>query len=308
MNDSSLTNKDTRDSALSYVWEHYCVFAATSRERKAKLYAWRFCVLALSIRGAIFGVLCQQSTGGELGDGSWKWLPKILGWLSAIALGFAAFFSREILKPDRERNWIRSRSLAEALKSQGYLFVTNAPPYDTTEAVDILFEKTKELLEMVKDLTTKPISNDEKRKGLPSNPLLVEQYIQVRVNDQIDNFYRPTTAKHEQNVKLWRNIGLCFGGLAVVLGALGSSGWTASWVAVISAITASIAAYLYAGRYQYLVISYQGTARRLEFLRARWEASGKTDADTDERNQFILDCEAAISVENSAWMAEFTQN
>jgi hypothetical protein len=63
---------------------------------------------------------------------------------------------------------------------------------------------------------------------------------------------------------------------------------------------------LHAGHYQYQLISYQATARRLELLLSRWRASGKTDTDVAERNKFILDCEAAISVENNAWMAEWT--
>ncbi len=103
-----------------------------------------------------------------------------------------------------------------------------------------------------------------------------------------------------------KKIGLVLGIIAVILGALGSTGWTAGWVAVISTIISSVAAYAYANRYQYLIVSYQATGNRLEILKTRWEISGKTDADTEERNQFICDCEGAISIENSAWMAELT--
>jgi len=101
-----------------------------------------------------------------------------------------------------------------------------------------------------------------------------------------------------------KNKGLFLGVLAVILGALGATGWTAGWIAVISTITASVAAYAYAGRYQYLIISYQATGDKLERLRALWKAKGKTDADKDERNKFIIECEEVISIENSAWMAE----
>ena len=86
--------------------------------------------------------------------------------------------------------------------------------------------------------------------------------------------------------------------------ALGATGWTAGWVAFFTTITASIAAYAYASRYQYLIISYQATANRLELFRTRWQASGMTDSDVEQRNRFILDCEEAISIENSAWIAE----
>ena len=161
-------------------------------------------------------------------------------------------------------------------------------------------------MDTAKDLPTKTISEDDKRKGLPTGTLSVDQYIDMRVNDQITKFYIPKAIENERIVKRGRQISLFLGALAVVLGALGASGWTAAWVAVITTVTVAIAAYLYAGRYQYLVISYQATARRLELLRSRWEASGMTDAN-DERNQFIRDCEEAISIENSAWMTEWTR-
>lgn len=305
MNISS-THNENRDSALEYVWEQYRIFAATSRDYKSRLFSWRLRVLILSIVGAAFGVLCQQSTGWGLEGGGWQWLPRILGIISAIAIGLATFFGREMLKSERERNWIRSRSLAEEFKSQSYIFAANASPYDATGACDVLLKKTEELLELAKGLTTSSIKDSEKRRGLPPDRLSIDQYIQVRVDDQI-NFYRSRAAEHEKTVSLWRNVSLYFGCIAVLLGALGFTGWTAGWVGVISSITASIAAYLYSGRYQYLVISYQATARRLELLRTRWLSSGKTDADSDERNLFISECEEAISVENNAWMAEFAK-
>jgi hypothetical protein len=48
------------------------------------------------------------------------------------------------------------------------------------------------------------------------------------------------------------------------------------------------------------------TGNRLEILKTRWEISGKTETNTKERNQFICNCKDAISIENSAWMAELT--
>ena len=65
------------------------------------------------------------------------------------------------------------------------------------------------------------------------------------------------------------------------------------------------AAYLFAGRHQQLVPSYQATARQLELLVERWKASGKTDKDKADRDQFIQACENVISVENSSWMAQW---
>lgn len=310
MNTSSSINKDTMNSASAYTWGQYRTWAATSRELKAVVSAWQFRVLTLLLVGAVSGTLSEQIGGLDLNGSNWSWLARVFGWFSAIALGLAAFFSKGILSPDRERSWVRARSVAEALKSQVYLFLAKTPPYDKGAAVDIVFKETEELTNSVKGLAAKTISDEKKREGLPSGPLTVDEYIKIRVNDQAQNFYIPKAVEHEGVVKRIRAISLVLGAIAVVLGALGGSGFaefSAGWIPVISTATAAITAYIYAGRHQYLVISYQATAGQLERLLARWRASGKTDRDNIERNQFIMDCEAAISVENSAWMAEWTK-
>ena len=96
MNTSSSSKKRSKESALAYTWGQKCVFAATSSAHKAELSAWRLRVLVLSITGAILGTLCQQSTGWGLAGGKLSWLPTGFGILSAIALGLAAYFWKEL--------------------------------------------------------------------------------------------------------------------------------------------------------------------------------------------------------------------
>lgn len=302
MTDSTYQEHDY--SALANAWEKYRVYALTSRKRKSELYTWRFRVLILALTGAIVATLSQQTHSMRLVH-EWGWVPTLLGVLSAVTLGLAVFFGREIVNPDQERRWIRARSMAEALKSQVYLFLASAPPYnEATGRHKRLLAEVRELLAKVGDMSTENISKEQQREGLPLGPLTIEDYIRDRVDDQIDGFYRPQTMELVGKMKRNRNIGLGLGVLAIVLGALGFTGWTAGWVATISTITASIAAYAYAGRYQYLIVSYQATANKLESLRTDWETSGKTEADA---KRFILGCEEVISVENSAWMAELSK-
>lgn len=299
-----LTNKNP---ALAYVWGKYKEYALTSRKRKAELTSWRYRVLLFGIAGAALGTLSQQSTGWINNNVSLGWVPTALGLLSAVAIALATYFGREILNPYQEERWIRSRSMAEALKTEIYLFLTNTPPYDTDKKREKLLEKTEELLKRVEDLPTEIISERDKQKDLPTKDWTVSEYIYKRIDDQIFNFYRPKADELKHKMERNKKLGLSLGVIAVILGALGATGWTAGWIAVISTITASIAAYAYAGRYQYLIISYQATADKLERLRTLWEAKGKTDADTDERNKFIIECEEVISIENSAWMAEMVK-
>lgn len=299
------SQQDRSKSALAYVWGKYREFALTSRKRKEELTSWRYRVLLFGITGAILATLCQESIRAGFNNiDNLSWVPSALGWSSAAAIGLATYFGKEIVNPYQEKNWIRSRSMAEALKTEIYLFLSNTTPYDTDSKPEVLIKKTEELLKPVEDLQTESISEEQKRKDMPTEDLTVDGYIQKRVNDQINNFYITRSDELQQKMKRNKNIGLSLGVFAVVLGGLGATGWTAGWVAVISTITASIAAYAYAGRYQYLIISYQATADKLERLRTAWKVKGKIDADKDELNKFIIECEEVISIENSAWMAE----
>ena len=238
-----------------------------------------------------------------------------MGLASAILVGLAAYYTKELLAPEQEKRWVRARSAAEAFKSETHLFLTLAPPYDTPDAAQKLMKRVEALT--VDNVRTSAISPEEKRKRLHQGPpYTIDDYIKNRVQDQID-WYHDKADLNANNMARGRQISLGLGALAVVLGALGGlgnqlgqlgeAGVLGAWVAVITTMTTAIAAYVYANRFQYLSVSYQATGRRLETLLTNWRISGKTDADKADRDQLILDCENVISVENSAWMAEWTE-
>jgi hypothetical protein len=83
--------------------------------------------------------------------------------------------------------------------------------------------------------------------------------------------------------------------------------WTAGWIAALATLTAAVTGYVYAGRYQYLIVSYQATATQLRTLKTRWQVLVDRGADAAERDRVIRDFESALSVENSAWMARWLE-
>jgi hypothetical protein len=155
----------------------------------------------------------------------------------------------------------------------------------------------------VEDLDQEPVGEDDRKKGMPAALLAVDDYLSGRVREQIE-WYRRRAAEHRAVARRIKSVSLWLGVAAVVLGVVGAQ-WTpsAAFVAVITTITTSLASYLYAGRYQYLVVSYLATAHKLEERILGWELSGKTEA---ERKQFVLDCENIFAAENSGWMAELS--
>jgi hypothetical protein len=301
---------DPQRIAAEYLWVLYRKWGAASVKEQSGILRARKAVLILSIAGAILGTLCQQTNSlVEAHRLSQTWIPTAAGWGSAIVLGLAAFLSREVLTEERQQLWLKARTAAERYKAQTFLLRAKAPPYEKDDASsDELLAEARNISEMVGAPPPTEESDEQilAEKPLPPN-MTVTDYITRRVDDQI-NYYEKSATKYMKYLKLGRNLSLVFGALAVVLGALGSTyGWTAGWIAVVSTIIAALSANQYANRYQFLMLSYRATAERLRWLKVRWGASNRTDAEVGARNKFILDCEQTLAAENNSWMAEWTK-
>ena len=315
MNHPTSSWSPAQAQALEFAWGEYRVWAATARQKKKEIATWRLRVLGFIILGALLGTASSQIPGSFLeallGNVSGKpsealdLASRIFGIAGGVLIALAVYLGREILKPDQERLWVRTRSLAEALKAETFLFRIGAPPYDSPEPASTLLGRVQELLDQVKDLPAAILTQEERLEGLPEGHLTAGQYIEERLNEQVERFYRPRARQYDKLMKRWRTVTLMIGGSAAILGALGKC--TAAWVAVLTTIGTSVAAHIFANRYQYLIISYQATARQLEFLKHQWMVMGAPEQDPEKRGRFIMDCEAAISIENNAWMAKWVE-
>jgi hypothetical protein len=292
--------------ALRYAWSQYRIWAATARRKKAEMTAWRQRVLLLTIIGASLATLSHQIAALSR-TASW-----IIGILGGGLIAIATYLGHEILKPDQERIHVRARSLAEALKSEVFLFRTETPPYDSDQASAILLARVKSLLDRGEDLPAVVLTEEEALAGLPQGALSIEDYIKERVDDQVNGFYRPRARRFGKLLRRWRGVSLLVGAAAALFGAASVAEdvgkWAAGWVAVLTTVGTAVASHVFASRYQYLVTSYQATARELDFLKHEWTVLGAPAQDAEKRHQFVAGCERAISVENSAWMAKWIED
>jgi len=298
-------DNDALNAALKSMWGQYRTWAVTSQRYKGEVSRWRNIVLVLSISGAILGTLSHQlPTWGLAMAQSW-WGPG-LGFTSGVALGLAAFFTREIFSPDPEGRAVRARAAAEAFKSQAYLMATGAPPYDTTSTQTDLYAKQDKVKKAVENLTSATLRPEQKLERIISAPMTVEDYVKQRVDDQI-MYFRNSAIANEKIIANSTLLSWIFGGAGVVLGFIATQRPSAAaWVAVIGTITAAIAAKQYSGRYQFLILTYQAAMEELEELKNRWDGEHKQLSVVADR-KLILAVEQVISSVNSAWMLEWSK-
>jgi hypothetical protein len=295
---------EKRRTALADFWGKYRDWAETARKQQKALNSWRLRVLLLGVAAAVLGAV-SDPRAVPWPDG-WATFGVQRAWFgvaSGIVLGLAAVLTRELLGPEREGRWLRSRAAAEAFKREGYLLAAGAPPYDG-ELTRSHLARANGILDVVGDLQEEPVADEQRLKGMPPCPLSVDEYVGLRLDDQI-KYFRRRSREHNVVVGRVRVLTLVLGVAAFVLGALGGGG-SGVWLVVITTVTASLAAYLYANRLQYLVGSYTAAARNLEVLLGGWRTFG-AEADDAERGRFILDCEAVLSAESQSWITELSR-
>jgi hypothetical protein len=75
-----------------------------------------------------------------------------------------------------------------------------------------------------------------------------------------------------------------------------------AWIAVVTTISATVAAHVGATRYEYQLIEYIRTAEELSQLRHDATAT----ISPAELDQLVAQCERIISIQNEGWMAKLS--
>jgi hypothetical protein len=146
----------------------------------------------------------------------------------------------------------------------------------------------------------------------PRAPLTPEEYLQQRVDAQID-WYRPKAVASRKAARSLRQVEMVLALLATVttavagvVGKLPLGDMTfdlAALTAVLTTIGAAVIAHVEASRFDYLALTYMATARKLEDFRD--DAADQKLADSPAKwSAFVNACEDLIAAENASWIAK----
>lgn len=280
---------------LTWAWAQQRIWSLTANRLKRRIDQARLAALALGIATAVLAVAAHQVGGLSVLAG------QVLSAAAAVTAGAATLVQRRV-STGQIRDWTRARSASEGLKTEIYSYLSGGAAYTGSDRDQQLGAKTSGIVEAVGDLQRHTLGIEPDNKSIP---LVhdVDSYIVLRVNDQIDKYYKKKAALYDKRVRRLRRAGDVLGVTALVLAAVAAAFKVDSlnaWVPVVTTIGTSVAAYIAAARYDHMVIEFLRTAQRLESLCR--ERRDKPDGDPAA---FIDACEAAISVENQGWMARW---
>jgi hypothetical protein len=281
------------------VWQKHKQWSVTADRIKDKINGARAVVLILGSCGAVLETLSTQV--------HYYNTQKFYAWLGAAFLGFIPLIYYRILTKENTQAWIRTRSASEGLKKEVYSFAAKAAPYDNANAENALRERAMKIENDIQDLAIH-MKSIEAFNAVPPNIITSEDYINKRVSEQIDKYYLPKFRKYVKQGNCFRVAEFCLAFAAVLLaaatGVWGKNIPIGPWVAVLTTISGALTSHIIASRFDFLATNYLATARRLEDLRGQWKINRIDRIPSCEWSEFVGKCEAAISVENEAWMVK----
>jgi hypothetical protein len=289
----------TQDSEqLTRAWAQQRIWSQTANQLKKRIDQARLAALLLGIATAVLAVAADQAGGLSMLAG------RVLSASAAVTAGIATLLQRRV-STEQITDWTRARSASEGLKTEIYSYLAGGTAYTRPDGDRDarLGAETRSITDAVSDLQRHTLGVESDGRLMPDVHDL-GTYITLRVDEQINNYYKKKAAIYERRVRGLRVVGDLLGITAVVLAALATAFQVtglSAWVPVVTTIGTSVAAYIAAARYDHLVIEFLRTAQRLDHLRQE-----QRDKPGDPA-AFIDACEAAISVENQAWMARWDE-
>ncbi len=293
-------------STLENVWADYRRCAARSRSLKSKLDDIRMWALVLVTLSGVLGLLSAQ-----VSDAMNPW--RILAFASALAAALGSYVTAQALSLGLEGEWVLSRSIAEALKSEAFRYLARAQPYASAQRAEndaTLSQKAGEYRDRITLGSFLRLEDAERTKGLPEDWLTMDGYLQLRVQEQLKYFEQKAEETSERGRRLrWTTIVL--GGVAVVLGAAHGVykelAGIAAWIPVVTSVSGAVTTHLFSGRFQFLAESYELMVSRLNRLLESWDRVPEQDK-AARAGEFVVRFEEILLVENKQWVAEFDRS
>jgi uncharacterized membrane protein len=280
----------TTSETVRNAWDEHVAWSSIASQRKSQRTTWRVIVLVLTILGALLSTLAATLTS--------ETLQFAAGLAGTLALTFVPIFVGRFLSTQETSKWLRARSISEGIKSEVYKYCACAAPYAGEDADEELGRKWREIRAFGDDLTELRARVTAPQKEPPPK-LDPAAYLEQRVRQQITTYYRRAAKENADKAARFRAVEFVLAIIAAALGAVATftaSEGIAPWVAVVTTVGGSLAAYAAASRYEFQATTFYATARQLGDLAENWR---KLDW-----SEFVRQCEDVISAENRAWMAK----
>jgi hypothetical protein len=271
---------DRWSNALAALWAKQSRWSQTANRLKAVHRSWTGPLIVAGFVGVILSTISPElarwlgsAQGSPAPHGGLLFVLTIAGPLLVTC---SAVLTRELLGPKSEQAWIKARGISEDLKAEGYIYAAGAPPYGEKDtAPQSLATRIAALTEKADDIGLLDDGDPDIETKHPHQPLSTEEYIERRMSRQID-YYVTDARRNGDRLRLWRGVGVALAVVSAALGVIAGVQKAISinvWVAVISTAMATVTAFVYISRFEFLAASYFATSECLRDVINYWRSA-----------------------------------
>jgi hypothetical protein len=299
-------------TVLDTVADRQAQWSKTADRLKSTIDNARWWVFLLSASGAVLAALASQLGGGSADAATTVSINNPRAWVAiaaAVCLAFATFFTQRLLGADHVTTWVRARAISERLKREAYRFAAAAAPYNDQDRpkADLALDDERMKIEADGADIVQQLVTPDGPGSSPRSAIANDDYLAKRVTGQI-KWYNDKANAYAGVAKRLRRIELILAAAATSITAiasvtgkpmiLGMQFDIAAFTAVLTTLAGAVLAHVEASRYDFLVMTYRATARRLE---------DRVNRSHEPWSDFVNDCENILSAENASWIAKWTK-
>ena len=204
-----------QSAQLAWAWAQQRIWSQAANRLKQRIDQARLAALLLGIATAVLAVTAQQVGGLSKPAG------QALSAAAAITAGLATLIARRV-STGQIKDWTRTRSASEGLKTEIYSYLGGGTGYTGPDRDQYLGTRTRGIVEAVSDLRRHTMGIEADSKPLPAVHD-TGSYIDLRVSDQIRDYYDSSAAIYEGRARRLRAAGDLLGVTAVVLAAVAAA-------------------------------------------------------------------------------------
>jgi SMODS and SLOG-associating 2TM effector domain 1/Protein of unknown function (DUF4231) len=281
-----------------YAYNRQSIWSQTANHLKAGPTRQRIGRLCLTVAAAAIALAGSQVKPASI-------VASTLLAVIAAALLAAVAYTRWRATPRQARQWTQARSVAEALKTEVFLFLCAGGGYQSGDRAARLRTRVRGLEDDAAEIAHHTLGVTARDRDLP--PVTdIESYLDVRVRKtQLAEYYVPKAVAMRKRLQQLKAVEVVLSLVAASLAATTiASASVAAWAAVATTAGGAMAAYIAAERYEFNWVEYSRTAVQLQRLLGLHESGDPT---VPAGPDLAAACEDVICAENEAWMAKWSE-
>ena len=295
------------EPVLKAAWNAFMTYDLLAA-RMRRTFQWlQGSVLSLGVIATLLALI-QHATGGPTGRGPLHWLVIVL----PIAVSALVAWSNR--QGDGPR-WIMLRAAAEAVKSEIYRYRTRTEVF-THGQPDTRASTSRQMLQahltqidarlVRSEASTAPLTPyggllppqmyGASRYDDGLSQLTAEEYLQVRVGDQVTYYHRRIRYLHRLRIAL-ELLAITAGAAGTLVAAMGAD----AWVGLTSGVAVAALAYLGYLQVENSVVAYNQAASNLTSLAQGWQARNPDQRSARAFGELVTSVESVLSNERAGW-------